>query len=317
MHAQRCSSATAACRRRSTSLRSRAEPLGIELRVGPMRRDDLRRSVFGVLLQYPDEAGGIDDLAPLIARAHEAGALVAVGTDLLALALVTPAGRDGRRRRVRQLAALRRAARLRRPARRVLRHAQRLRAPGAGPHHRRVGRRARPPRLPHGAGTREQHIRREKATSNICTAQALLANMAAMYAVYHGPDGLRAIATRVHALTRVLDVELRALGLIQTNPHYFDTLRVEMPSGVERVRAAALAAGINFRYVDSRTVGISLNETVDDRRRARRSSMSLPRHSVFRPPAQRLISIGWPSGWKVPTMLTRACLRHCDGERRF
>jgi len=243
-------------------LRSRAEPLDIDLHVGPTEAMAFEPRVFGVLLQYPDQYGAVIDLEPFIADAHRAGVLVAVGADLLALALLKPPGEMG--------------------ADVVFGNSQRFGVPlgYGGPHaaffatrHPYV--RQAPGRIigvsvdVHGRkayrmalATREQHIRREKATSNICTAQALLANMAAMYGVYHGPDGLAAIASRVHELTRVLDGELAALGVSQTNPAYFDTLRLELPSGAEPVRRAALEAGINFRYIDERTVGISLNETV-------------------------------------------------------
>jgi glycine dehydrogenase len=243
-------------------LRTRAEPLDIELHVGPMEAMTFEPRVFGVLLQYPDQYGAVIDLEPFIASAHRAGVLVAVGADLLALALLKPPGEMG--------------------ADVVFGNSQRFGVPlgYGGPHAaffatRHAYVRQVPGRIigvsvdVHGRktyrmalATREQHIRREKATSNICTAQALLANMAAMYGVYHGPDGLKSIADRVHGLTRVLERELTAIGVTQTNPAYFDTLCLEVPSGSEAVRRAALEAGINFRYIDDRTVGISLNETV-------------------------------------------------------
>ena len=243
-------------------LRSRAEPLDIDLHVGPMEAMTFEPRVFGVLLEYPDQYGLVQDLAPFIARAHAAGALVAVGADLLALAVLTPPGEMG--------------------ADVVYGNSQRFGVPlgYGGPHAaffatRHAFVRQAPGRIigvsvdVHGRrayrmalATREQHIRREKATSNICTAQALLANMAAMYAVYHGLDGLTAIAGRVHTLTRILDEQLRAVGATQTNARYFDTLRLQVPFGVDAVRRHALEAGINFRYIDDQTIGISLNETV-------------------------------------------------------
>src|SRR5262245_36999726 len=220
-------------------LKSRAEPLGLTLDIGPTDGMRFGPDAFGALVQYPDEAGLVRDLTSMIGRAHEAGVLVAVGADLLALALLTPPGEMG--------------------ADVVFGNSQRFGVPlgYGGPHAaffatRNAYVRQIPGRIigvsvdAHGhtafrmaLATREQHIRREKATSNICTAQALLANMAAMYAVYHGPHGLRAIATRVHRLAEILAHQLTELGVAQRNAHYFDTLQIEMPSGVEQVRAHA------------------------------------------------------------------------------
>jgi len=243
-------------------LKSRAEPLGLTLDVCAPDRMAFGPEAFGALLQYPDEAGLVCDLRPTIARAHDAGILVAVGADLLALALLTPPGEMG--------------------ADVVFGSSQRFGVPlgYGGPHAaffatRNAFVRQVPGRIigvsvdAHGhtayrmaLATREQHIRRERATSNICTAQALLANMAAMYAVYHGPEGLRSIATRVHRLATILVRELDAFGIAQQNTQYFDTVRVTVPQGVETVRRHAIERGINFRYVDDRTIGIALDETV-------------------------------------------------------
>ena len=233
-------------------LTARAEPLGLELRVvspealvrGDVALDD---KVFGLLLQTPDVNGLVQDYSALIEKAHAAGVLVAVASDLLALTLLTPPGEQG--------------------ADVVLGSAQRFGVPlgYGGPHAAFFATREKYVRQAPGRiigvsvdaqgspayrmslQTREQHIRREKATSNICTAQALLANIAGLYAVYHGPDGLKAIASRVHALAARLERGLRALGFAQANAHYFDTLFIDAkdPATVDRVRAAAEAARIN------------------------------------------------------------------------
>ena len=243
-------------------LRGRAEPLDIRVEIV----DPLHLSVetisraFGLLLQYPDDRGGLVDLGPVIERAHAAGALVAVATDLLALTLMTPPGAMG--------------------ADAVVGNSQRFGVPlgCGGPHAaflatREAYVRQAPGRIiglsidarGHQAyrmalQTREQHIRREKATSNICTAQALLANIAAMYAVYHGPDGLRAIASGIRDTAAAVERALKSLGYRQTNEVYFDTLWIE---GGDRaaVRKLAEARAINFRYTES-AVGIAFDETV-------------------------------------------------------
>jgi glycine dehydrogenase len=247
-------------------LRGRAEPLGIELIVADLDKIEFNERVSGVLVQTPDAQGALHDVRALIERAHAAKVQVAVATDLLALALVTPPGELG--------------------ADVVLGSAQRFGVPmgNGGPHAaffatREQHVRQTPGRIigvsvdVHGnrayrmaLQTREQHIRREKATSNICTAQALLATMAAMYGVYHGPEGIRQIATRVHAMAVALDTELKALGCDQRNAAYFDTLDVRVPAGTrDAVRAAALGAGINFRFAGGADqIGIALDETVDE-----------------------------------------------------
>jgi glycine dehydrogenase len=240
-------------------LKGRAEPLGITLEIGepdvlPMDR------AFGILLQYPDDHGEVRDLRAIIEKAHAAGLLVAVASDLMALTLLVPPGEMG--------------------ADAVVGNSQRFGVPlgYGGPHAaffatRESFVRQAPGRIigvsvdarGHRAyrmalQTREQHIRREKATSNICTAQALLANMAAMYAVFHGPDGLRGIGERIHNMARVVEDALVAQGLRQTNAAYFDTLRIE-GANTGAVSQAASAAAINFRYFADGAIGISVDET--------------------------------------------------------
>jgi glycine dehydrogenase len=250
-------------------LRTRAEPLGIEVVLLPIEQlhgATFGDRVFGALVQTPDEAGRVHDLREFIAGAKKAGVLVAVGTDLLSLTLLTPPGEMG--------------------ADVVYGNSQRFGVPlgYGGPHaaffatlKKHV--RQAPGRIigvsidVHGntayrmaLQTREQHIRREKATSNICTAQALLANIAGLYAVYHGPAGLGRIATRVHAYAKLLEHELGQLGFRQLNAVYFDTPRFEVTGGaqtVDRVRKAALKLKINLGYRRDGTIHVALDETTD------------------------------------------------------
>ncbi|MGH8054014.1 MAG: aminomethyl-transferring glycine dehydrogenase [Stenotrophomonas sp.] len=239
-------------------LRTRAEPMGIELQIGTPA-EALTADSFGLLLQYPDSLGQIGDYKALVDAVHARQGLVAVATDLLALTLIAAPGEWG--------------------ADIVVGNSQRFGVPFGfgGPHAafmacRDAYKRSMPGRLigvsvdAEGKAayrltlqTREQHIRREKATSNICTAQVLLAVMASMYAVYHGPQGLQRIARRTHRLASILAAALRGKGVAVGND-FFDTLHI---TGVDSaaLKAKSEAAGINLRIIDAGSVGISLDET--------------------------------------------------------
>ncbi len=247
-------------------VRTRAASLGIEVVLGDHEAFDFAssegRGVAGALVQYPSTDGRVLDYEGFCARAHRAGALVVAATDLLALALLRPPGEFG--------------------ADVAVGSAQRFGVPMGfgGPHaaflatkeeHKRqvpgrligvsVDARGKPA-LRMAMQTREQHIRREKATSNICTAQALLAVMASFYAVYHGPEGLRAIAERVHGLTQLLGAGLSDLGFTLPREPFFDTVSVDLGAArSDEVLARARDERMNLRALDDRRVGISLDET--------------------------------------------------------
>ncbi|WP_406388500.1 aminomethyl-transferring glycine dehydrogenase [Streptomyces sp. NBC_00887] len=246
-------------------IRTRAEPTGVEVVVADLTdgipADVAERGVFGVLLQYPGASGAVRDIKPVIDRAHELGAIVTVAADLLALTLLTSPGELG--------------------ADVAVGTTQRFGVPMGfgGPHAgfmavREKFARSLPGRLVGvsvdadgnrayrlALQTREQHIRREKATSNICTAQVLLAVMAGMYAVYHGPDGLRTIARRTHRYATILADGLRAAGIDVVHGAYFDTLTVRVPGAATGVVAGARERGVNLRLVDADHVSIACDET--------------------------------------------------------
>src|SRR5438034_4545622 len=245
-------------------VQTRAKPLGIEIKIGDHSNFKFDETIFGTLVQYPATDGAIYDYSDFVRRAHDAGALVAVAADILALTLLKPPGELG--------------------ADVAIGTTQRFGVPlgFGGPHAayfatRNEYKRHMPGRLvgvSHDAEghpayrlalqTREQHIRRDKATSNICTAQVLLAVIASMYAVYHGPKGLRAIAERVHRLTSQLADDLRALGCTIAHENFFDTIRVEVESS-EVILEHAAKAGCNLRALGPRAVGISFDETTTPR----------------------------------------------------
>ena len=248
-------------------LKTRADPLGIKLTIGDHKSFEFKDKVLGAIVQYPNGDGEVLDYSDFINNAHNAGALVAVASDLLSLTLLTPPGEFG--------------------ADVVVGSSQRFGVPlgYGGPHAaffatRYEFKRQVPGRIigvsidSHGniayrmaLQTREQHIRREKATSNICTSESLLAIMASMYAAYHGHEGLKAIAERIHTLARILDSELNKLGVKQDNSHFFDTLKIDLGEGsadkLEKIKSLSNEAQVNFRYIDNRFIGISIDETTE------------------------------------------------------
>ena len=242
-------------------VKGRAEALGFEVEVADLSKGLPEGEINGIVLQQPGVSGRVFNHADVIAAAKERGALVTVAADLLALTLITPPGEQG--------------------ADIAVGSTQRFGVPlfFGGPHAAYMAvakglERSMPGRLvgvsKDDAGmpayrlalqTREQHIRREKATSNICTAQALLAIVSSFYAVYHGPDGLKAIAERTHNHARTLATTLKAAGRELVSDTFFDTLTVSVPGKADKVIAAAEARGINLRHIDADTVGVSVDET--------------------------------------------------------
>ena len=240
---------------------TRAEAVGIEVLVGDHNTTSIDASMFGAIVQYPDEEGAVVDYRRFIESAHANGALAIVAADLLSLALLMPPGEFG--------------------ADIVVGSSQRFGVPMGygGPHAAYFA--TRNEFIRHMPGriigvsidaqnnrayrmalqTREQHIRREKATSNICTAQALLAIMAGMYAVYHGPNGIKRIAARIHGLSKILDQELTELGYRQSNDQWFDTLKIDAGQNAAAIHTSAVGAGVNLRRIDESHIGISIDET--------------------------------------------------------
>ncbi|MEY9967204.1 glycine dehydrogenase [Streptacidiphilus sp. MAP12-16] len=284
-------------------IQTRAEPQGVETVVADLSAgipaELVERGVFGVLLQYPGASGAVRDLAPVVEQAHGLGAIVAVSADLLALTLLTSPGALG--------------------ADIAIGTTQRFGVPMGfgGPHAGYMAVRAEYARSLPGRlvgvsvdvdgnrayrlalQTREQHIRREKATSNICTAQVLLAVMASMYAVYHGPDGLRAIATRTHRYASVLAEGLRAGGVEVVHDAFFDTVTARVAGRAAEVVEAARAVGVNLRLVDADLVGIACDETTT------RADLAAV-WTAFGVPAGDVDALEAAAGEKLPEALRRS-----------
>jgi len=249
-------------------LKTRSTPHGIQLRVGDLKTLELTDDIYGIFIQYPSADGEVYDYSELFKQAQEKDIYRAVAADLLSLAILRPPGEFG--------------------ADVVIGTTQRFGVPMGfgGPHAAYFAtkdefKRQMPGRiigisidaqgnraLRMALQTREQHIKREHATSNICTAQALLAIMAGMYAVYHGQKGIKSIAQRIHNLTVFLDASLVTIGLKPSNKIYFDTLKIELPSEqcLNDLKVNAIRSKINFRYINNYTVGISIseNDTIED-----------------------------------------------------
>ncbi|KND55940.1 Glycine dehydrogenase [decarboxylating] (glycine cleavage system P protein) [Candidatus Paraburkholderia kirkii] len=241
-------------------VKTRAKPAGIDVKVGPAE-DAAGANAFGVLLQYPGANGDVRDYRALAEAIHAAGGHVVAAADLLALTLITPPGEWG--------------------ADVAIGNTQRFGVPVGfgGPHAAYMAvrdefKRQMPgrlvgvtvdaqgnPALRLALQTREQHIRREKATSNVCTAQALLAIMASMYAVYHGPRGLRTIALRVNRVASIFAARIRKLGYTIANDAFFDTVTIDSGASTNALHQAAYAAHVNLRHVSATQVGVSLDET--------------------------------------------------------
>lgn len=247
-------------------LKTRCEPIGVELVVGDFKSLELTDDIFAILVQYPNGNGEIYDYKELFEKAHSKGISCVVAADILSLALLTPPGEFG--------------------ADIAVGNTQRLGVPKGygGPHAAYFAckdefRRLMPGRIigvsvdrngnrayRMALQTREQHIRREKATSNICTAQVLLSIMASMYGVYHGPVGIKTIAEKVHGLTSMLNNGLKQAGIDQLNKYFFDTLKIDAGSSEKQneLKKKFEAASINLRYFGDRYIGISLDETTTE-----------------------------------------------------
>ena len=246
-------------------LKTRSEPIGVKLIIKPVDEFDFDEKIFGALIQYPATDGKVFNFEKLCDQAHKSGALIAVATDLMALALIPTPGEIG--------------------ADIAVGNSQRFGVPMGfgGPHAAFVAakedfKRKMPGRiigvsvdsngnraLRMALQTREQHIRRDKATSNICTAQVLLAVMASMYSIYHGPSGIKAIANRIHNKTKALANSLQSSGYEIVHEQFFDTIRIlKDENSIKELRESAELNNMNFRYFDNGDIGISLDETVSD-----------------------------------------------------